>query len=548
MKQKDMAHVAYFCMEYGLDEKLPLYAGGLGVLAGDHLKSAYDLDIPLVGIGLLWNEGYSSQEIRDGWPHDKATEYDRDVLEDTGEQITVYVRGAEIPIKIWRTTAFGNAPLYLLDANVPGSDFWWVTKRLYGGMNQDRVAQEIVLGIGGVRALRKLGIEVDVYHFNEGHAVLAGVELIREKMKDGTSFEEAWDATRNEVVFTTHTPVPAGNEYHDHSLLQYMGAYNGLSYEQMEALGGDPFGMTVAGLRLSRKTNAVSKLHGITSRQMWSDVEERSPIIAITNGAHAPTWQDGNIRKSLTSDVALWRAHMEAKQRLIRFIKDRTGVTLDERRMLMGFARRAAAYKRSDLIFQRPEVIDPLLESGQLQLVFAGKAHPSDEAGKRILSHLISMTERFPETVIFLPNYDMEVARHLITGCDVWLNNPKRPLEASGTSGMKAAMNGVLNLSILDGWWPEGCWHGSTGWQIGGGYEGPGQDQHDLVSLYDVLINEVMVTYYEDRPKWIHMMRESIEMACTQFTTDRMVRDYYNLLYLPAASTQRVTSAVYQES
>lgn len=543
MKHKDTAKVAYFCMEYGLDHRLPLYAGGLGILAGDTLKSAHDLGIPMVGIGLLWQEGYSRQVIRDGWPYDEVTSYDRDSLEDTGEQIQVYVRGAEIPVKIWRTTAYGNAPLYLLDTNVPGSDFWWITKRLYGGVEQDRVAQEIVLGIGGVRALRKLGIEVEVYHFNEGHAVLAGVELIREKMNQGMPFHEAWEKTRDEVVFTTHTPVPAGNEYHDHGLLQYMGAYNGLSYEQMELLGGDPFGMTVAGLRLATIANGVAKLHGITSRRMWDDIDGAAPIIAITNGVHVRTWQDEGIRKAKESHLALWRAHMAAKRRLIKAVTERTGTPLDERKLLIGFARRAAAYKRSDLIFQRPDVIDPLLKSGQIQLLFAGKAHPKDEAGKSIIAHLVSMAERFPGSVVFIPDYDMEIARLIVSGCDVWLNNPQRPLEASGTSGIKAALNGVLNLSVLDGWWPEGCWHGSTGWQIGGGYEGPGQQQHDLVSLYDVLINEVMPTYYSDRPKWLTMMRESIEMAESRFSSERMVQEYHNLLYLPAAMAKRVALA-----
>ena len=293
-------------------------------------------------------------------------------------------------------------------------------------------------------------------------------------MNQGMAFHEAWGATREEVVFTTHTPVPAGNEYHDHGLLQYMGAYNGLNYEQMELLGGDPFGMTVAGLRLSMVANGVAKLHGITSRNMWSDIDDAAPIIAITNGVHQKTWQDEGIRKAAGSHLALWRAHMAAKRRLLKAIQERTGAQLDERKLLIGFARRAAAYKRSDLIFQRPDVIEPLLQSGQVQIVFAGKAHPDDRAGQSIISHLVQMAARFPNSVVFIPNYDMEIARLLVSGCDVWLNNPQRPLEASGTSGIKAAMNGVLNLSILDGWWPEGCWHGSTGWQIGGGYEGPG--------------------------------------------------------------------------
>lgn len=531
--------VAYFCMEFGLDPSFPIYAGGLGVLAGDHLKSARDLGVNLVGIGLLYREGYSRQRIDEhGWPVDEAASYDRDFLIDTGEQVTVQLRGEEAPIRIWRTEAFGNAPLYLLDTDVPGSNLWWVTKQLYGGVAQDRVAQEIVLGIGGVRALRKLGIDIDVYHFNEGHAALAGVELIREKMDQGHDFDTAWEEARRQVVFTTHTPVPAGNESHDHGLLEYMGAYNGLSRDEMVSIGGDPFGMTVAGLRLARLANGVTKLHGLTSRSMWSDVDEAAPIFAITNGAHVPTWQDEAIRNA-QSDDELWRAHIEAKKRLIDSVHERIGVRFAEDRLLIGFARRAAAYKRADLIFARPDIIEPLLQSGEIQLLFAGKAHPQDEPGKEIIARLVRMSQRFPESVIFVEDYDMDLARLMVTGCDVWLNNPQRPLEASGTSGMKAALNGVLNLSVLDGWWVEGCRHGVTGWQIGDAYEGPGQYDHDAYSLYKVLMDDVMPTYYENREHWLRMMRESIDMARTRFSTDRMVADYHNLMYLPTASLQR---------
>lgn len=542
MREQGGPRVAYFCMEYGLSEKFPIYAGGLGILAGDHLKSAHDMDLPLVGLGLLYREGYTRQRIDEsGWPQDEECTYERDFLEDTGEIIHVYVRGTEIPCKIWRTTAFGNAPLILLDTDVPGSDYWWVTKRLYGGAEQDRVAQEIVLGIGGVRALRRLGIDVEVYHFNEGHAALAGIELIREKMEAGDAFEEAWRKTRQEVVFTTHTPVPAGNEYHDHGLLQYMGAYNGLSYEQMASLGGDPFGMTVAGLRLAHLANGVAKLHGITSRNMWTDIPDAAPIVTITNGVHAPTWQDEGVRRTSGNRRGLWKAHVDAKRRLIREVEARTKVALNPDKLLIGFARRAATYKRSDLIFQRAEVIDPLLAAGEVQLLFAGKAHPNDEAGKAIIAHLVQMAEKYPSSVVFLEDYDMAMGRLITAGCDVWLNNPRRPLEASGTSGMKAAMNGVLNLSILDGWWPEGCLHGENGWQVGGGYEGPGQHEKDLMSLYDTLLHEVLPVYYEDRARWVEMMQASIDMATARFTSDRMLLEYHNLMYLPAASVRRAS-------
>lgn len=536
--------VAYFCMEFGLDPSFPIYAGGLGVLAGDHLKSARDLGINLVGVGLLYREGYTRQRINEhGWPMDEPAYFDRDFLIDTGEQITVEIRGGEAPVRIWKTEAFGNAPLYLLDTDVPGSDYWWVTKQLYGGVAQDRIAQEIVLGIGGVRALRKLGIEVDVYHFNEGHAALAGIELIREKMAEGRDFETAWAETRRQVVFTTHTPVPAGNESHDLDLLEYMGAYNGLTREQMIRIGGDPFGMTVAGLRLSCLANGVTQLHGLTARSMWSDIDGAAPILSITNGTHIPTWQEEAIRNA-QSDDELWEAHMDAKRRLIQEVHKRTGVILDENRLLIGFARRAAAYKRADLIFSRPDVIEPLLSSGEIQLLFSGKAHPQDEPGKEIIARLIRMSRQFPENVVFVEDYDIHLARLMVSGCDVWLNNPQRPLEASGTSGMKAALNGVLNLSVLDGWWVEGCWHGVNGWQIGNAYEGPGQYDHDAYSLYKVLMDEVMPTYYNERDRWIRMMRESIEMARARFSSDRMVQEYHNLMYLPAASMQRNRKAL----
>jgi starch phosphorylase len=539
MAKTELAKVAYFCMEYGFDKKFPIYAGGLGILAADHLKSARDLSVPMVGIGLLYREGYTKQEIdENGWPKDQIAYYDRDFLEDTGEQITVPVRGCNIPCRIWRTTHFGNVPLLLLDTDVPGSDFWWVTKRLYGGVEQDRISQEIVLGIGGIKALRQLGIETEVYHFNEGHAVLAGIELIKEKMDRGASFDEAWEKTRQEVVFTTHTPVPAGNETHEHGILQYMGAYNGLNYEQMRCIGGDPFSMTIAGLRLASIANGVAKMHGITARNMWNDIDNTAPIIAITNGVHVGTWQDRRIAKAKNPDD-LWSAHQECKLELIRTIQQRSSVMFNPDKLLVGFARRVAAYKRTDLLFHHPNVIEPLLESGEIQLVFAGKSHPHDEAGKSIIAKLVALSRQFPNSVVFLRDYDVELGKIVTRGCDVWLNNPQRPLEASGTSGIKAAMNGVLNLSVLDGWWPEGCWHGSNGWQIGGGYEGPGQTHKDLVSLYDVLINEVMVAYYEQRLHWLNMMKNSINMAINRFSSDRMLKEYHNLMYLPLASKIR---------
>lgn len=542
MRQHSLPHVAYFCMEYGLHEEFPIYSGGLGILAGDHIKSAGNLGMPLVGIGILWRHGYTEQRIgSDGRPYDIFTAREFGFLEDTGVKVNVTIRGNNVMLKVWKTTHYGNATLYLLDADLPENKENWITHRLYSGSGDDRIAQEIILGIGGVRTLRALGITVDVYHFNEGHAALAGLELIREKMISGMDFHNAWIKTREEIVFTTHTPVAAGNESHHHAALSYVGAYNGFGYDEMTRIGGDPFNMTVAGLRLSRLSNAVAQLHGETARRMWRGVEKAAPIIAITNGVHPRTWQNPAIYKAFCDGHSLWNPHQDAKRRLIQEIKERNGVEFREDRLLIGFARRAASYKRSDLIFRKESVILPLLEDNRIQLVFAGKAHPQDGIGKDIVARMVAMAKRFPNSVVFLENYDMNIGKLLTQGCDIWLNNPQRPLEACGTSGMKAAMNGVLNLSILDGWWPEGCEHGVCGWQFGNAYEGPDQDEKDLQSLYETLIHDVIPCYYGDKTRWEQMMRHSIAMA-DEFSSDRMVREYFDRLYSPE-SAQKASNA-----
>ncbi|HLV61631.1 MAG TPA: alpha-glucan family phosphorylase [Fredinandcohnia sp.] len=523
--------VAYFCMEYGLDEELPLYAGGLGVLAGDHIKSAGDLHAPLVAIGLYWREGYTIQRIgEDGRPYDTFVEQSHDFLEDAGVRFTVTVRGEEVACRALRCDRYANAPLYLIEP--VDERHRWVTRRLYGGGAHDRVAQEILLGVGGVRLLRELEFEPEVYHFNEGHAVFAGIELIREAMEGGLSFRDAWERARDRIVFTTHTPVPAGNESHDLGLLREMGACLDLSDEQMEALGGRPFNMTVAGLRLAHLANGVSQLHAETSRKMWAHVDDAAPILAITNGVHPPTWQDRRVRMAFEAGDpdALWKAHGEAKAELIQELEARTGSRFDPEVLLIGFARRAAAYKRSDLIFRDPERILPLLRDRKIQIVFSGKAHPQDEMGKSIVANLVRFAREHPHSVAFVENYDMKVGRMLTRGSDVWLNNPIRPFEASGTSGMKAAMNGVLNFSVLDGWWPEGCEHGKNGWQFGDAYEGEDRDAHDIAALFAVLEGEILPTYYENRPRWVEMMFASIAMS-ERFSSDRMVREYYETLY-----------------
>jgi starch phosphorylase len=522
--------VAYFCMEFGLSEDFPIYAGGLGILAGDFIKSAHDLGLPVIGVGLRWARGYSRQRIgEDGLPVAEFPTYRADFLEDTGVRVRVRVETREVEARVWRTERWGNAPLLLLEP-VATRDAW-ITNRLYDPTFDCRVAQEILLGVGGVRALRKLGIDVDAYHFNEGHAAFAGIELIAERMAAGASFVEAWAAVREQIVFTTHTPVAAGNEVHALSELRRLGACCELVDWEMRQIGGDPFNMTVAGLRLSRRANAVSELHAEVSRAMWLDVEHASEIIPITNGVHAPTWQDERIRTGHTAPDALWARHQTLKGDLLDLVTTRCGVRLDPGVLTVGFARRAATYKRSNLVFYDPDRIGALLDGRKLQLVFAGKAHPDDEMGRQIIGELVAMAKRFPEAVVFVPDYDMALGRALTRGADVWLNNPIRPLEACGTSGMKAAMNGALNCSILDGWWPEACEHGVNGWAIGDASSGvPEQDARDAAALYAVLENEV-IPAYDDRERWVGMMQASIAMASERFSSDRMCRDYFEKLY-----------------
>lgn len=539
MDTSKLPKVAYFCMEYGLESDFKIYAGGLGILAGDYLKGAKDLDVPLIGIGIKWKQGYTDQIIgQDGKPYDTYHNYEYDFLKDTGVKVSVKIRNVDVICKVWKVEKFNNNTLYLLDTDIPENQDAWITGQLYGWFGEERIAQEIVLGIGGVRALRALKIPVDVYHFNEGHADLAALELIREKMSSGKSFDEALKLTREEVVFTTHTPILQGNESHPLDKLEYMGAFNGLTRDQMISLGGDPFNMTVAGLRLSRRANAVAKLHAVTANKMWKDVSGRCEIIGITNAIHTPTWVDSRMARAFEESRVLLPVHQEIKKETIEFIKERTGVQLDADKLLIGFSRRAAPYKRSDLIFTDPEIIDPLLNSGKVQIAFSGKAHPLDDTGKAIVANLVAMMKKYSNSVVFLENYDMNIGRMLTRGSDIWLNNPRRPLEASGTSGMKAAMNGVLNCSILDGWWPEACNDGVNGWQFGNGKSVDDfksleeLDKNDSDALYDTLLNRVIPTYYENKNKWEKMMIESIKSTREYFSTKRMLEEYYKELYI----------------
>lgn len=536
MNNQYLPRVAYFCMEYGLDTSMRTYAGGLGILAGDYLKGAKDHNFPIIGIGLKWKQGYTDQRIdENGKTYDSYHNYQYDFLKDTGIKITVKIRQRDVICKVWEVDKFGNAPLYLLDTDIPENEDAWITGQLYGWFGEERIAQEMVLGIGGVRALKALGLDIDVYHFNEGHALFAGFELIKEKMDEGMSFDEARKASKEEIVFTTHTPIIEGNESHYLDRLMYMGANNGLTLEQLVSLGGSPFNMTVGALRLARKSNAVAQLHNETANKMWAYVEERSEIVGITNAIHLPTWVDERMIDAALEKENLWEIHMENKKNLINFVEERNGVQLDANKLLIGFSRRAAPYKRSNFIFTNEKIIDPLLKDGKVQIVFSGKAHPLDDTGKEIVENIVRMAKKYPNSVVFLENYDMTIGAMLTRGSDVWLNNPRRPKEASGTSGMKAAMNGVLNLSTLDGWWPEACDHGVNGWQFGDGFENSDEavlDAHDLKALYQVLLEEVIPTYYKDRPKWVEMMKNSILSTKDQFAVKRMLDEYYNQLYI----------------
>jgi starch phosphorylase len=528
----ELPRVAYFCMEYGLSETFPIYSGGLGILAGDYMKSAGDLGLPVVGIGLLWNNATHQTLDADGQAVDEWRGYPHDHLEDTHVRVRVRIRAREVECRVWRVTGFAIAPLYLIEP--VHKDDKWITERLYDTRPDCRVAQEMLLGIGGIRALSRLGLAIDLYHFNEGHAVFAGLELIADRMSKHASFPDAWDWARRRIVFTTHTPVPAGNETHPLAEVRRLGAGLELVDNEIEAIGGDPFGMTVAGLRLSRLSNAVAQLHGETARKMWKDVSGASPIIAITNGVHQATWQAPEVAEARDDSFALWAAHEALKKRLFHRVDELTGVRLKSDALTIGFARRAAGYKRADLILSDPDRIGALLTDGRIQIIFSGKAHPADGVGKQLVARLAQFARQWPASVVFLQDYDMAVARRLVQGADVWLNNPQRPQEASGTSGMKAALNGVLNLSVLDGWWPEGCVHGETGWAIGGTGEGPERDAGDAPALYHVLENEVLPAF-ANRQKWTSMMQASIRMAETHFTSHRMVREYYERLYATAA-------------
>ena len=605
--------VAYFSAEFGVHESLPIYSGGLGVLAGDHIKSASDLDIPLVGIGLFYGQGYFRQHLDlNGWQREDYLETDVNqmpmevAIGKDGRPVVIEIetRSGRIQAKVWRVKV-GRRDLLLLDSDVEGNapEDRELTSRLYGGDTRIRIRQELLLGVGGLRALKALGITPGVFHLNEGHSAFAVLEAIRMRMEEeGIAFDAAVPRVSREVVFTTHTPVPAGHDRFDAKLVEeHIGPLReslGLSQESLLGLGRENpgnsdelFCMTVLALRLSRRANAVSALHGEVSRAMWTGLfrgkpEDEVPIGHITNGVHVPSWlapqmfrlydrhlgtdwqQRGSEAKTWlgienVDDGELWETHLNLKSQLIEFVR-RRGVAQAVRRgeptqeldrldrmlspdaLTIGFARRFATYKRANLILTDIERLASMVNDPNhpVQFVFAGKAHPLDEPGKRILQQIAQLMRdpKFRDKFVFVEDYDINVGRFLVQGVDVWLNNPRRPLEASGTSGQKVVLNGGLNLSVLDGWWAE-AFDGMNGFAIGTGRTHSNMSIHDSrdgEDLMRTLREEVVPLYYQrDRdglPRgWIKRMKRTIRTLGWRFNADRMVMDYTSQCYVPAA-------------
>ncbi|MBW1698385.1 MAG: alpha-glucan family phosphorylase [Deltaproteobacteria bacterium] len=612
--------VVYFSAEFGLHESLPIYSGGLGVLAGDHLKSASDLGIPLIGIGLLYHQGYFSQRLtEDGWQQEAYTDLNIHqlplvpLLNPDGKPVVVRVdtRDSCLLARVWQLQV-GRVRLLLLDSNVEGNsdEDRGLTSRLYGGNERTRIRQELLLGIGGARALQAMNVFPGVLHLNEGHSAFAILEEIRRAMEsDGIPFDRARRRVSLYTVFTTHTPVEAGHDRFSQELVEeHLGVFReklGLSLEAFMALGRvepenpkEPFCMTVLALKNSRLANAVSAIHGEVSRRMWHSLwpnrpEVEVPIGHITNGVHVLSWIAPQMHRLFQTRLAydwpnrmthpdlwekvfdiddgeLWETHQILKMRLINFVRrrlfqqaerlgDRDTIEnieniLDPQILTIGSARRLTAYKRGDLILSNPKRLFPLITDSHkpIQIVFAGKAHPRDDEGKRILQRIIKQISNntVRHRVVFVEDYDYNVARHLVQGVDLWLNTPRRPLEACGTSGQKVVLNGGLNLSILDGWWNE-AYNGRNGFAIGFGgmHDDPEvQYQRDAEYLYGALEKEVIPLYYEVGENgiphgWIQRVKESMRSLGWRFNADRMVRDYAQRFYLPAAGATSAQTA-----
>ena len=606
--------IAYFSFEFGLHNSLPIYSGGLGILSGDHAKEASDLGLPFVGIGFMYPQGYFRQRIPShGWQEAVYQQLDmgqtaiQPVKMADGQSLkaSVNLAGRTVYARVWRVLV-GRVSLYLLDTDVDDNDPWdrELSARLYSGDSEMRIRQEIMLGVGGMRVLRALGIEPVVCHMNEGHSAFLLLECIREYVAQGLSFREASEKVRATTVFTTHTPVPAGHDtFSFHMVENYFGGFwdkIGISREEFLGLGGHEeewgmaFNMTVLALRLAGQSNAVSRLHGEISRKMWQEVFPANsvddvPIISITNGVHVPTWIASDMHELFDKylgpewcerhddpalwqrlvdipDTELWQVHLLLKRMLMGFLRERArrrwvdgrndptqvltnGTLLDPDALTIGFARRFATYKRANLIFRDMERLQKMLLDihKPVQIIFAGKAHPADDPGKALIQQIYNMAKhnQLGGRVAFVEDYDMHMARYLVQGVDVWLNTPRRPREASGTSGMKAALNGVPNLSIMDGWWVEG-YNGGNGWAMGGDIwdDYNAQDEHDAKELYQLLEDEIVPLYYsrdrDDVPRgWVELMREAIRSNTPQFSMRRMVKEYTTELYLKAIEGQK---------
>ena len=599
--------IAYFSAEFGLHESLPIYSGGLGVLAGDHVKEASDLGLPFVAVGFIYPQGYFRQRLdQSGWQeaiYSKLNFADiaaTQALTTDGREVVVEVDlpGRTIYAKVYRIQV-GRVSLFLMDTDIhPNSpQDRELSARLYGGDQEMRIAQEIVLGIGGVRALRQLGIHPNVWHMNEGHSAFLVLELVREKVVQGVPFDEAWRDVCAQSVFTTHTPVPAGNDaFPLHLMEKYFNHFwpqLGLTREQFFDLAlqhqhwGPTFAMTVLALKGSHAHNGVSKLHGHVARGMWhwlypGTSQDEVPITSVTNGVHSSTWLAPAMRRLYNEamgpdweeeldnvalwakvrdipDERLWEARQALKRDLVILARERVRrrhlrlgsppqiwPVLDEKIFTIGFARRFATYKRATLLFREPERLKALLNRNDrpVQIIFAGKAHPADDPGKQFIQQVYQMSQQpgFLGRILFVEEYDMALARALVQGVDVWLNTPRRPYEASGTSGQKAALNGVVNVSVLDGWWPE-AYNGVNGWSVGEAREYSNQDEqdwHDAQHLYRILEQEVIPTYYDRGSdgiphRWLAISKESIATIAPVFSTRRMVKEYVTRLYLPVA-------------
>ena len=605
--------VAYFSLEFGVHESVPIYSGGLGVLSGDHVKSASELGVPLVAVGLFYDQGYFKQHLDlDGLQHEEYLNTKVETLPmepargTDGKPITVEIqtRTGRLLAKVW-LMRIGRVKLYLLDSDVASNnpEDRELTSRLYGGDTRTRIRQELVVGVGGIRALKALGITPGVYHLNEGHCAFATLEAVRQQIKeDGKSFDEAVREVAKSTVFTTHTPVPAGHDRFDGGLVEeHLGPLRdelGVSFEQLMGLGRvepqnqhEPFCMTVLALKLSRRANAVSNLHGHVSRRMWAHlwpwrVEEEIPIGHITNGVHIQSWLAYQMQQLYDRNFPvgwmdrhgepevwqairnvdpgeLWETHHALKNQLLAFVRRRVSRQcrrrgesddaveaarniLDPNVLTIGFGRRFATYKRADLILNNLERLAAMINDPHrpIQIIFAGKAHPADEPGKQLIRRIANLRHdpRFAGRIAFIEDYDINVCRHMIQGVDVWLNNPRRPLEASGTSGQKAVLNGALNLSVLDGWWAE-AYDGTNGFAIGHGTHHVDDritDARDAADLLRVLTEEVIPLYYDrdvdGLPRnWIKRMMNSISSLAWRFSAHRMVADYVKHGYLPAA-------------